>query len=598
MPEVGEIPGSIAFSPIKLELVTAPKREYPFTRREAVGEDGRTIYAYEFTTKQGQKVEAIFFARGEPITGEELTRDKVVIPLGSLKTREGQDKIPQAAKVIKSEQTSGRFGPEYQKALSDGKVAFLVESSPQGLLDLYFHLGGDDPQIGEARKLAAVNWRFTRQVRELIDRVIAGNIVDKNGVLGNKENKREGEVLAVLSLIGDEAAKALSSEKLALLEKNDQERETKAQEEFLERSEKSPYNSESLKLEELVCVHLTRFRPAKNPKTGKYEIRSTFDATRGLSPRTTVHFSMNHPVVSHMYGSWEGAGYAVVIPFKSALEANGKPTQLNTVDTFWELPAGGSFELPEGSVIIEGGKTQSLQGEELQDHDITRIYYDQSLSSTTINGLFERVKDYPGYVWYMKRQIEDELFAGIKWQQGVEIYDAKNSGLWENIKNVWDGIDLQEYFKNHTVQDLVSEIYGLFPAGVVSATEFNNGLRSARSVIVSRVRNIAIVDHLRKLGFRIHSGGNWAWDNDSWEATTQTAKLAIELGTRYGDHTNHPTKSAEDHGIRYMYSHGYSMGGQTFSKDEAQAIEKSFLLQKMGQYSQNQRRALYLCGII
>ncbi|TSC90027.1 MAG: hypothetical protein G01um10145_458 [Microgenomates group bacterium Gr01-1014_5] len=596
MPEVAE---TLTASQSELIKPSEPPKEYPFQRREGVDEEGRAIYAYEFTTKQGQKVEAIFFSRGEPTSGGDLVKDRLVVPVGSLKTREGQEKVPQAARIIKSEQTSGSSGPEYQKALNDGKATFLVESSPQGLLDLYFHLGGNDSQIREARKLTVVNWKFTPQVRDLIDRVVAGNIVDTNGVAANKENKREGEVLAVLLLIGDEAAKTLSSEKLAQLEKHDQERDAQANEKLLEHSKNFPVTQEALKVEELVCVHLTRFKPVMNPETGRYEIRSTFDSTRGLSPRTTLHFSMNHPVVSHMYGSWEGAGYAVIIPFKSALEANGKPTQLNTVDSFWELPVGGSFEMPEGSVFVEGGKTQSLQGEELQEERITRIKYDQSLSPVTINQLFERVKDdKSSFVQYMKREIGDGLFDRIRYQKGLEVYDTKNNALWESIWNLWEGIDLQEYFKNHTIQDLASEAYSLFPAGVVSATEFNNGLQSIREVLASKVRDVAVVDTLKRLGFRIHTGGMWAWDRDSWEATWQTVKLAIELGTRSGNHTDHPTNRAEDHGIRYMYSNGYSMGGQTYSKEEVRSIEKSFIWGNMDQYSQNQRRALYLCGII
>lgn len=62
--------------------------------------------------------------------------------------------------------------------------------------------------------------------------------------------------------------------------------------------------------------------------------------------RDTVHMSMNDEVASHIYGSWDGKKYAVLIPFDDI--PNEKIGCAETVDTFTK----GSIELSEHSWIL------------------------------------------------------------------------------------------------------------------------------------------------------------------------------------------------------------------------------------------------------
>jgi hypothetical protein len=66
--------------------------------------------------------------------------------------------------------------------------------------------------------------------------------------------------------------------------------------------------------------------------------------------RDTVHFTLNGPVSSHVYGNWDNKKYAVLVPLDKLVETVGKGriSGLRPEDT-WVL---GDIELPENSLVI------------------------------------------------------------------------------------------------------------------------------------------------------------------------------------------------------------------------------------------------------
>lgn len=68
--------------------------------------------------------------------------------------------------------------------------------------------------------------------------------------------------------------------------------------------------------------------------------------------RMTTHWTLNHKVLSHSYGSWEGNPYLIVCPGKDMVDLNGLPVNLYGIDTFWEK----GIVLPENAVIISSGE--------------------------------------------------------------------------------------------------------------------------------------------------------------------------------------------------------------------------------------------------
>ncbi len=91
----------------------------------------------------------------------------------------------------------------------------------------------------------------------------------------------------------------------------------------------------------LVLVHLTDFAPTEGIiKTAKDAIGHT---------RNSVHFAVNHAVVSHGMGNWSARKYAVIMPFESTVKKKGNKI-IGGVAT--DLYSRGSIKIPKGSVIV------------------------------------------------------------------------------------------------------------------------------------------------------------------------------------------------------------------------------------------------------
>lgn len=121
-------------------------------------------------------------------------------------------------------------------------------------------------------------------------------------------------------------------------------------EEVLERirdfpSRREVGEGEDLELEDLVAVHVTD----TFPEGGTIRTRFSYDPE---ILRDTIHFSLNHPVEGHMYGSWDDRKYAILVPLE---RLRGRLQNFNPVDTFIL----GDLDLPEGSVVM--GKFEDLE---------------------------------------------------------------------------------------------------------------------------------------------------------------------------------------------------------------------------------------------
>ena len=100
--------------------------------------------------------------------------------------------------------------------------------------------------------------------------------------------------------------------------------------------------------DDLVVVHATAHAPERTAD-GAVQLLTRFDSTG--YPRASLHFSVNHVVTDHLYGSWNDAGYVVIAPLTSAIDRNGAPASLYGVDTWWERDPGSPIELP-GAVVL------------------------------------------------------------------------------------------------------------------------------------------------------------------------------------------------------------------------------------------------------
>jgi hypothetical protein len=106
-------------------------------------------------------------------------------------------------------------------------------------------------------------------------------------------------------------------------------------------------NGRSADIASIAVVHCTNYEPQR---AGDEVLIGARLSHTGY-PRATVHFSLNHAVESHMYGSWTGTPYVVVAPLAGAIERSGLPENLHGVDTWWKLDLGQSVRLPGAHVI-------------------------------------------------------------------------------------------------------------------------------------------------------------------------------------------------------------------------------------------------------
>ncbi|MBT4651115.1 hypothetical protein HOC13_01185 [Candidatus Woesearchaeota archaeon] len=103
----------------------------------------------------------------------------------------------------------------------------------------------------------------------------------------------------------------------------------------------------------LVAIHLTDFFPDHGILQTTGEVGLNIDGKKIYFPRETIHFSLNGPVGSHMYGSWEGKKYVILVPLNLIFE---RVYALRPEDTFIM----GQLNLPKGSEII--GEEKNLTG--------------------------------------------------------------------------------------------------------------------------------------------------------------------------------------------------------------------------------------------
>ena len=109
-------------------------------------------------------------------------------------------------------------------------------------------------------------------------------------------------------------------------------------------------------IEDLICVHKTKFAPNDSRIKSSKEVGATVNSEiqingrtynySYLAPRNTVHFSVNDEVASHGYGQWDDTKYAILIPFKDI--PRGQIKQAASMDTYTE----GGVNLTENSWII------------------------------------------------------------------------------------------------------------------------------------------------------------------------------------------------------------------------------------------------------
>lgn len=322
---------------------------------------------YPVTLPSGEPAHVIFKAREETIPDQAFDDSHIIIL--------GKDPawIPKEDYEIWKKQFDGKKGPKLEQYIQPhtlasyaqkGGLTFVVNQDIEDIAELALLLGANDPEVRrfyhEARTL-----NYSNELEGEIDKAIAARIITDEGEGDIRNNTHDGEALLLASFLGDQQAKQALDRKVEIYHKISQEGEKQeiadrsaSVDKMIQNLKTDPTfaNAEPLKIGELATVHTTKFYPTFNEKLGRWVIKSSWSASDGYQPRDTIHFTLNHVVTSHNDGGWDDVPLVIVAPLQDMMEENGKPANLNTIDTFWEVNPGQDLILPESTRILAPGR--------------------------------------------------------------------------------------------------------------------------------------------------------------------------------------------------------------------------------------------------
>ena len=118
-------------------------------------------------------------------------------------------------------------------------------------------------------------------------------------------------------------------------------------------------NPRKIEPNSLMLVHMTKYPPENGM------LLSTRDKLGGS--RNSVHFTLNHAVTEHRGGSWDNCNYAVIMPFESTCNLNGKGKFIEGMPN--DLYTNGSVKIPEGAVIVKHNPELDAGKVSIKDYD-------------------------------------------------------------------------------------------------------------------------------------------------------------------------------------------------------------------------------------
>lgn len=537
------------------EAAQTPEVFESLNPQEITDAEGVERKIYSFTTATGKEVKVLFYAPDELPFSEEMVKERQGFIIGNppaSRSKEDWTTFREQIRQHSSNDTSPttQLPVEVNEPRAEGIASFFVESSPQAILDMAFYLGVEDKKLREMRRLLAQG-ETNDEIESLMDKVIAGKVIDKDGALRSERND-EGEALVLMALQGNEAAQNELQRREELLGRHDEAlTEEKASEiaKMAAHAEKTNPDIEPLEIDSLVAVHTTKYKPKR--QGDGYSMQTTFDGSKGDTLRNTAHFTLNHHVSSHMSGNWDHSPYVVLAPLSEMIEKNGKPKNINTVDTYFEQNPNQPVELPEGTSIIEPGSVEPGELFRIQD-DGSVLYQKEEFVGEDIKAITNRYDSDRQY------SIETNLVSAIEnaIRSRIRFEDDELNGDYEEryrlsskvsdaMQELWEQTNWQaalfEKFEENGIEYTIGNL--LDSAGIgekLQPAEKSQVVEAVHAAIRSDIKILAVKETIKHMGYENHRGGMWAWDGDSFDATDATTKLAHAMGVDTGPHGSTP----------------------------------------------------------
>lgn len=305
-------------------------------------------------------------------------------------------------------------------------------------------------------------------------------------------------------------------------------------------------NAERLDFKDLALVHTTRYLP-RTEGDRKFTIRSTFDGSG--TPRNTIHFSLNHAVAGHMYGSWDDVPYVVIAPLEDAVAESGLPAVLSTVDTFYELAPDERLVLPVTTVVAGPDTEGRIPQGEIMKAEGNMVLYTQEVSPDTCRQIYKRMNE------RSRNRLSTEIAEVISTRRSYLRDGADNLNFQEKdvliepekldqLRELLRDLDVFGMTADASITEVIENLFRDVGIERPSSQELQAKVLIVQGTILGLIRaaikNSVVTDILRSKGFEERRGGMWAWE-DSWVITERTIRTGVEKGIPVMAHDAHIT---------------------------------------------------------
>lgn len=364
-----------------------------------------------------------------------------------------------------------------RKILVNNSLA-VVESNPLSILEAAMLYQPSSSPLQRVHQELSLG-RNRKLWRDFVDYVLAGKFLDTQGNLKGMPDY-EGELLMFTALLGDSEAAMELSRRRQLLQNRDEIQFGIRGVDLSRRSETG------LNIDDLVAVHVTNFLPFID-RDGQVYIKSTFDNSGFTKPRATIHFTLNHHVVSHfkgMFGGhWENIPYVLVTPLNRLIELNGTPVAIRVEDTYFATSPGEPLKLPEETVII--APENAARGVETR---VRMVPYSSQLTSRDLQYL---AREWNNIFW--GRYYENDEYSFPHYDPNQRLWSIDDLRKYYHpsqfdslqqyleIRSQWLCIKYQQdkpYYQQHPEHDpLKKDRIPLYRLPIVLLLERHNALR-------------------------------------------------------------------------------------------------------------------------
>jgi hypothetical protein len=260
-------------------------------------------------------------------------------------------------------ESDGNMFPTYTLGNQEKKFAFqghnqdfsnlpgveAVQTTPEGLLKAALKL---DPK-NKKNQLLLNSFKknnMTEDTNKFLDNVIASISISKKGKQQTLE-QADGFAMMLGHLTGNKNATSIIDYKTNKLYDIIEQKKALQTKTVLEQNSRIPGGSTGA--ENVTALHSTR-HPVVRDKKGDIFLNPFGNYNPGSLdsvPRSTLHFTLEDVVQSHLFGTWNKENQKIVAKLSDLMDNNGLPYNLNPIDTYWTRNPGQALKISNASVI-------------------------------------------------------------------------------------------------------------------------------------------------------------------------------------------------------------------------------------------------------